>query len=213
MAQASRRSRRTSARARSAGPVILRLAGSPSTPTTVAPGASTRAAGRTITTLSQAAPAADSAQSSSRSPPSSENCFGTLSPKRLPEPAATTMAHTSPIARHATGPRGQRSVRSPSVLAAVGFVALAGQAIVESVAAVELVGLVVVAAHDHVVAVAADEDVLAGAAGHGVIAEVAAHGVAARAAVEVVVAGVAPERVVAGPAADGVVAGLAADDV
>src|SRR5436309_2077670 len=72
------------------------------------------------------------------------------------------------------------------VFAAVRLVSLAGQAVVETVAAVEPVGLVVVAADEDVVAVAAHDHVLAGAAGDGVVAGVAGERVAARAAVEVV---------------------------
>src|SRR5437763_3278713 len=100
-----------------------------------------------------------------------------------------------------------------SVFAVVDFVALARDAVVEPVSAVELVDLVVVAADDDVVAVAADEHVPARAPGHGVVPGVAAHDVVARPAVEVVVAAVASDRVVAGAAADRVVAALAADDV
>src|SRR5205814_8066027 len=92
---------------------------------------------------------------------------------------------------------GGRSPPSALVLAVVELVAGAEEAVVEVVAAVDLVNFAVVGRDHDVVAGTADEEVVAGAAGHGVVAAVADHGVTAGAAVEVVVTGVAADGVVA----------------
>src|SRR5205823_5813183 len=111
--------------------------GPPATATTPGGSAAPRwVAGSTATTPSQAATAAARAQSINRSPPRAENCFGTVSPNRLPDPPATTMAQTSPTAqRQEPGAPGvdafARPAAGPDHLGARVHVGQVGQEAVE----------------------------------------------------------------------------------